>query len=259
MMVLSACVVGVRPLTRRGTWVPFTMGNFDQRDLVDRFAPTELLPEALPADPMPIVGAWFREAHERRVQPNPNAMSLATVDSAGRPQCRIVLCKEMSVERGWVMFFTNYQSRKGEAIEANPRGAIVMHWDAMDRQVRIEGVIERASSTESDAYYLSRPLESRLGAWASEQSRPIGSRAAMLERVRQTAARFGITPEMLERNEGNVPRPGHWGGYRLWAERVELWVAGPGRVHDRAAWTRRLTPLAGEMSCGVWEMSRLQP
>lgn len=235
------------------------MGTFDQRDLVDRFAPLELLPETLPADPMPLVGAWFGAAHEKRVQPNPNAMSLATVDAGGRPQCRIVLCKEMGVERGWVMFFTNYQSRKGESLAANPRAAIVMHWDAMDRQVRMEGVIERVSGAESDAYFNSRPLESRLGAWASEQSRPIASREAMLARVRETAARFGITPEMLERNEGEVARPAHWGGYRLWAERVELWVAGPGRVHDRAAWTRRVTPRAGEMECGNWESTRLQP
>lgn len=235
------------------------MGNADQRDLVDRFAPTELLPEPLPPDPMPIVDAWFKEAHAKRVQPNPNAMSLATVDKEGKPQCRIVLCKGMSVERGWVVFFTNYLSRKGEALGAHPIAAVVMHWDSMDRQVRMEGVIERVSGTESDAYYASRAVESRLGAWASEQSRPIASRQAMLERVRQTAARFGITPDMLERNEGTVPRPAHWGGYRLWAERVELWVAGPGRVHDRGAWTRTVTPYASEMKCGEWTATRLQP
>lgn len=235
------------------------MGNFDQRDLADRFAPTELLPEALPADPMGLVDTWFREAHANHVQPNPNAMSLATVDGAGNPQCRIVLCKGMSVERGWLMFFTNYQSRKGESLDANPHAAIVMHWDTLDRQVRIEGMIERATAAESDAYYESRALESRLGAWASDQSRPIASRAAMLERVRETAARFGITPEMLERNEGHVPRPPHWGGFRLWAARVELWVAGPGRVHDRAAWTRELAKGADDVACSPWMSTRLQP
>lgn len=235
------------------------MGNFDQRDLADQFAPTELLAEPLVPDPMPLVKEWFDRAHRERVQPNPNAMSLATVDRSGRPQCRIVLCKGMNIERGWVMFFTNYQSRKGEAIDANPRAALVMHWDTLDRQVRIEGTVERATAAESDAYYASRPIESRLGAWSSDQSRPIGSRAELLERVRQTADRFGITPAMVERNEGQIERPPHWGGFRVWAERVELWVAGPGRVHDRAVWERDVTPFAGEMRCGPWHATRLQP
>jgi pyridoxamine 5'-phosphate oxidase len=235
------------------------MGNFDQRDLADQFAPTELLAEPLVPDPMPLVKEWFDRAHRERVQPNPNAMSLATVDRSGRPQCRIVLCKGMNIERGWVMFFTNYQSRKGEAIDANPRAALVMHWDTLDRQVRIEGTVERATAAESDAYYASRPIESRLGAWSSDQSRPIGSRAELLERVRQTADRFGITPAMVERNEGQIERPPHWGGFRVWAERVELWVAGPGRVHDRAVWERDVTPFAGEMRCGPWQATRLQP
>ncbi|MEA5557665.1 pyridoxamine 5'-phosphate oxidase [Nodularia spumigena] len=235
------------------------MGNFDQRDLADQFSPTELLAEPLVSDPMPLVKEWFDRAHIERVQPNPNAMSLATVDRSGRPQCRIVLCKGMSIERGWVMFYTNYQSRKGEAIDANPRAALVMHWDALDRQVRIEGAVERATAAESDAYYASRPIESRLGAWSSDQSRPIGSRAELLERVGETAARFGITPAMIERNEGQIERPAHWGGFRVWAERVELWVAGPGRVHDRAVWEREIVPFAGEMRCGPWHATRLQP
>lgn len=208
---------------------------------------------------MSLVRAWLEEATARRVQPNPNAMALATVDASGRPQCRVVLCKGMSVERGWLAFYTNYESRKAEAITASPRAAATMHWDVLDRQVRVEGPVEKLSSTESDEYFASRPVESRLGAWASDQSRPIGSRAEMLERVLRTAERFGITPEMIERNEGDVPRPPHWGGYRLWAERVELWVAGPGRVHDRAAWTREVQPFAGEMRCGTWSATRLQP
>lgn len=235
------------------------MGNFDQREIAQIFAPPELLPEALPADPMPLVASWLEEATRRRIQPNPNAMALATVGADGQPQCRIVLCKGLSTDRGWVTFFTNYTSRKGEAIVANPRAAVVMHWDVLDRQVRIEGPIERVSAQESDAYYATRPVESRLGAWSSDQSRPIASRAAMLEKVGDTASKFGITPEMLERNEGTVPRPPHWGGFRLWAARIELWVAAPGRVHDRAAWTRTVTPYASEMKCGPWEGTRLQP
>lgn len=257
---------GVRSPPRRCTtprtplsWVPLAMGNFDQRDLVEHFAPTELLPETLPADPMPIVGAWYEDAHARRVQPNPNAMSLATIDAEGRAQCRIVLCKGMNLEQGWLLFFTNYQSRKGEALSAHPRAAIAMHWDTLDRQIRIEGIVERAGEAESDAYYASRPIESRLGAWASDQSRPVASRAEMLDRVRKTAARFGITPQMIEQNLGEIPRPPHWGGYRLWADRVELWVAGPGRVHDRAAWTRTLSTQHGKVNTGPWSATRLQP
>ena len=235
------------------------MGNFDQRDLADRFAPIELLPEPLPTDPMPTVERWYGEAHAKRIQPNPNAMSLATIDAEGKPQCRIVLCKELNARHGWLMFYTNYESRKGAARSHHPHAAVVMHWDALDRQIRIEGAIERATDAESDAYYASRALESRLGAWASDQSRPIASRAEMLERVRATAERFGITQQMLERNEGDVPRPAHWGGFRLWASRVELWVAGPGRVHDRAAWTRKVDVKSGGATCSPWTSTRLQP
>ncbi len=235
------------------------MGNFDQSNISGIYAPPELLPEPLPPDPMALVSAWLDEATRRKVQPNPNAIALATVGQDGRPQCRIVLCKGLSVERGWLTFFTNYTSRKGDALASHAFAAATMHWDTLDRQVRIEGPVERVSGSESDAYYATRPVESRLGAWASDQSRPIPSRKAMLEKVEDTAARLGLTPEMIVANEGSIARPPHWGGYRLWAARVELWMAGPGRVHDRAVWTRSVTPFASEMKCGAWEATRLQP
>ena len=235
------------------------MGNADQSNIADIYAPPELLPEPLPDDPMPVVSAWLDEATRRKVQPNPNAIALATIGPDGHPQCRIVLCKGLSSERGWITFFTNYDSRKGESLATHPRAAATMHWDDLDRQVRIEGPVERVSGAESDAYYATRPVESRLGAWASDQSRPISSRQAMLDKVDQTARRLGLTPDMIRSNTASIDRPANWGGFRLWAERVELWMAGPGRVHDRAVWTRSVTPFAGEMKCGTWESTRLQP
>lgn len=233
--------------------------NFDQSNIAGIYAPPELLPDPLPSDPMAIVSQWLDDATRRKVQPNPNAMALATVGPDGAPQCRIVLCKGLNPDRGWLTFFTNYTSRKGEALGAHPRAAATMHWDPLDRQVRIEGPVERVSGSESDAYYNTRPVESRLGAWSSDQSRPIPSRQAMLQKVQATAERLGVTPEMIASNQATIARPPHWGGYRLWAERVELWMAGPGRVHDRAVWTRTVTPYAAEMKCGPWEATRLQP
>lgn len=216
------------------------------------------LPDPLPPDPMPLLVAWFAEAHERAVQPNPNAMTLATVDPDGRPSARIVLCKSIEPKAGYLVFHTNYKSRKGRALEANPRAAIVFHWDALDLQARVEGPVVRTPASESDAYFQTRPIERRVGAWASAQSEPIESRAALEQKVADAIARFGVA-EVLE-GTAAIPRPPHWGGYRVYAERVELWVAGNGRLHDRARWERRLTPgPVGTFVGGMWTATRLQP
>lgn len=237
------------------------MSNADQSDVRAVYSPSELLPEALPADPMPIVEAWLREAEARRDQPNPNAMTLATVDADGTPSARVVLCKGFAADPGYVVFYTNYQGRKGRALTGDPRAAVVFHWDHQDRQVRIEGPVVRSPASESDAYFATRPVESRIGAWASAQSEPIGSRAELLARVDETMARFGVTPESLRRGEGaEIPRPPNWGGWRVWARRVELWVGGPGRVHDRAGWTRELRPGGDDgFTAGAWSATRLCP
>src|SRR5215208_764977 len=195
------------------------------------------LPDPLPADPMPLFQQWFQEAVARRAQPNPDAMIVATAATGGDPSARVLLCKRVVVDAGYIVFFTNYQSRKGRELVARPRAAAVFHWDAMQRQVRIEGPIVRSPDSESDEYFASRSLDSRMAAWASEQSKPLASREALKQSVREVASRFGIAPGATS---GTVPRPPHWGGNRLWVERIELWAEGANRVHDRAVWTRTL-------------------
>jgi pyridoxamine 5'-phosphate oxidase len=215
------------------------------------------LPEPLPPDPLPLFQEWFAEAAARRTQPNPDAMVVATAASNGDPSARVLLCKRVVVDPGYIVFFTNYQSRKGRELAARPRAAAVFHWDALHRQVRIEGPIVRSPESESEEYFASRALESRLAAWASAQSEPLTSREALRQRVREMAARFGIAPGATS---GTVPRPPHWGGQRLWVERIELWAEGANRVHDRAVWTRQLQR-AGEhtFTGGPWRVIRLNP
>jgi pyridoxamine 5'-phosphate oxidase len=233
-------------------------GSFDQSN-APRPAPGltgELLPEPLPSDPFPILASWYDQAQASRATPNPNAMTLATVDAHGRPAARIVLCKSLEPARGSIGVYTNYQGRKGHDLAAHPEAALVFHWDAADRQARIEGAVTRTTDEESDAYFASRPWESRIGAWSSHQSQPVASRRALLDQVRATMQRFGIDPDRpdLAGPTAHIPRPPHWGGYRVTARRVELWVSGSGRVHDRAEWTRDLSP-----SPGPWTGTRLQP
>jgi pyridoxamine 5'-phosphate oxidase len=220
--------------------------------------PSELsLPEPLPADPLPLFHEWFMEAVARRAQPNPDAMVVATAAGNGDPSARVLLCKRIVVDAGYIVFFTNYQSRKGRELVARPRAAAVFHWDALHRQVRIEGPIVRSPDSESDEYFASRSLDSRIAACASEQSEPLASREALRQRVREVAERFGIAPGATS---GTVPRPPHWGGNRLWVEKMELWMEGANRVHDRAVWTRQLQP-AGEhaFTGGPWRSTRLNP
>lgn len=223
--------------------------------------PNELLPEALPAEPLLIASRWLAEAWQRRDQPNPDAMVLATSTPEGVPSARVVLCKEIAPQPGYLVFYTNYRSRKGRELAANPRAAAVMHWDHLHRQVRVEGLVVRVPAASSDAYFASRPWQRKLGAWASAQSEPIGSRAALLAALRETARRFGAPePGATEPVDLDVPRPPHWGGYQLWAEAVELWVEGESRIHDRARWTRTLRPgPEGLIEAGPWGATRLQP
>jgi pyridoxamine 5'-phosphate oxidase len=190
------------------------------------------------ANPIRQFEIWFKQALDARL-PEPNTMTLATVDAAGRPSARIVLIKGFD-ERGFV-FFTNYESRKGQDLAANPHASLLFYWIELERQVRIEGTVVKTSSEESDAYFVSRPLGSRIGAWASAQSREIASRAELEAREAQFAERFGETP----------PRPPHWGGYRLVPETIEFWQGRPSRLHDRILYTRA--------DDGAWRISRLSP
>jgi pyridoxamine 5'-phosphate oxidase len=217
----------------------------------------EFLPEPLDPSPWPLFSDWFHTARANTVQPNPDAMVIATVSSDGRPAARVVLCRHFVPDPGYLVFFTNYHSRKGREIEAHPRAAGVLHWDPLQRQVRVEGPVVKSPPEESDAYFAQRPLVSRLSAWASQQSEPLSSRRALIDAMAAVAQRFGIDPNATD---GYVPRPPHWGGYRLWPDRIELWVEGPGRAHDRALWTRTLEAVnAHEFKGSEWSATRLNP
>ena len=210
----------------------------------------ERLPDTLPADPLPLASDWLAEAGAAGVRRNANSMSLVTVTPDGAPTARIVLCKELVVDPGYLVFYTNYQSRKAREIEANARVGALFHWDTLGRQIRVEGLAVRSPEAESDAYFATRDRGSQLGAWGSDQSEPIDSYAALETQVRERSLRFADT----------VPRPPHWGGYRLWPTLVELWVDGPDRLHDRAVWTRTLTPdRASDFIASAWSAGRLQP
>jgi len=230
---------------------------------------TELLPDPLPDEPLLVVNRWLAESWQLRQQPNPNSMVLATIGPDNQPTARVVLCKEIVPKPGYLVFYTNYLSCKGQQLTDNPRAAAVMHWDALHRQVRVEGPVIRTPAADSDAYFASRPWPSRLGAWASAQSQPIGSRKELHAALAKTAARFG-TPMPDSTAAGTAtdyvtPRPPHWGGFQLWADNVELWVEGEARIHDRARWTRkvsvRVDPNSGEplVDTGPWTATRLQP
>ena len=184
-------------------------------------------------------------------------MVLATVDADGTPAARVVLCKGIEPQPGVVRFVSNYQSRKGQALAANPRAALVFHWDHSHRQLRIEGLVQRVSADDSDRYFASRAWASQLGAHASDQSQPIASRAALAAKLDAVTTRYGATP-----GSGSevMQRPPHWGGYVLWAEAVELWTEGDARIHDRARWQREVQGHAeGSVQTGPWHATRLQP
>jgi len=230
-------------------------------ELVAIFTASPELPTPLPADPFPTLRAWFDEEIAAKRSPNPDAMSLATIDADGTPSNRIVLCRRMNAEEGFVTFFTNYEGRKGRALRHTSRAAVCFHWDHSDRQARIEGEVVVSPPAESDEYFLSRRWESRLSAWTSRQSTPTSGRGELLEHMRGVLRDLGIPPEDIIRlrDQAPIPRPPNWGGFRLYARSVELWLGGTGRLHDRAVWTRTLRRDADRVIGSAWSATRLQP
>lgn len=207
-------------------------------DLRKSYEQGELVEEQVAGQPLQQFKTWLDEALAAGV-PEPNAMTLATVGPEGRPSTRIVLIKDID-ERGLV-WYTNYESRKGRELAAHPFAALQFHWVEMERVVRIEGRVEQVDAAQSDAYFRSRPLDSRLGAWASPQSQVISSRAVLVANAAKAAAQHGLNPE----------RPPHWGGYRLLPERWEFWQGRKSRLHDRLSYQLQAD--------GSWLRERLAP
>jgi pyridoxamine 5'-phosphate oxidase len=190
-------------------------------------------------DPFEISRRWLKEAEAKEIN-DPNAIAIATVDGDGLPNVRMVLLKEIADDA--FVFFTNYESTKGQEIEKSGKAAFVMHWKSLRRQVRVRGLVIRETAEVSDAYYKSRALGSRIGAWASKQSRPLESKAALMEAVAKEGMKHGPNPK----------RPPFWGGYRITPLEIEFWADGEFRLHDRFRWSRA-TPQ------DAWEIVRLNP
>ena len=191
----------------------------------------------VPKQPLPLFQVWFDQAIKAEC-PEPNSMTLATADQAGNPSARIVLLKGAD-ENGFT-FFTNYESQKGKELAIRPQAALLFHWHELERQVRIQGIVERVSPEESDQYFHSRPPASRIGAWASPQSTTIPNREFLEEAEKRFISEFGDAP----------PRPEHWGGYRLRPSEIEFWQGRPSRLHDRIHY---------KLADGHWLIHRLAP
>ena len=215
-----------------------------------------------PADPLPILKQWLARAAELSDRPNPHCLVLSTTGAQGRPDARVVLLKHFDYELGYLVFYTNYLSAKGRHLAACPEASGVFHWDRLGLQVRVRGPAVTSPAKESDDYFVTRGWQSQLAAWASDQSRPVSGRADLDARMNEAAARFGGSPKHWRDGAPSRPvtRPPHWGGYRLWARSVELWMQGEARLHDRILWARDLQP-AGEsgFQAGAWTARRLQP
>lgn len=208
-------------------------------DLRKEYSKGALNEQDLDANPFKMFERWFNDARAAGIE-EPNAMTLATATKDGKPSARVVLLKGLD-ERGFV-FYTNYESRKGKELAQNPNAALCFHWQALERQVSIMGIVEKVSREESEAYFNSRPLTSRYGAWASHQSEVIASKAELLKRAAEIA---------LKHPTGKVPLPPFWGGYRLLPDEIQFWQGQPSRLHDRFRYLKQ--------SDGAWKIDRLSP
>ena len=196
------------------------MNNMNLHNIRQDYSSQSLNEEDCTAQPLEQFQHWLSEAMQAKVN-EPTAMNLATVGDNGRPQARIVLLKEVAAQG--LVFFSNYQSRKGRALAHNPYAAVTFFWPELERQVRIEGIVQHLNNTDSDAYFRTRPYTSRIGAWASQQSEVISSKLELMTRATKFAAKYLLA----------VPRPPHWGGYLLIPNQFEFWQGRPSRLHDR--------------------------
>jgi pyridoxamine 5'-phosphate oxidase len=218
---------------------------------------TDRLPTPVPDDPLPLVVGWLREITASGRHRNPNGLALASCDDSGRPSVRMVLLKELAAA-GYLVFYTNYGSRKAAELERTGRAAAVMYWEELGRQVRFEGRVVRSPAAESDAYFASRPWRSQLNALASRQSQPLTDPAELDRRAEQIAREHGGPHPGA--SAPALPRPASWGGYRLWFEALEIWAEGADRFHERLRYTRELAPLdAASFRASSWRWQRLQP
>lgn len=207
-------------------------------DLRKSYIKGSLSEEDVQKNPIDQFNIWFDQARHAEL-PEPNAMTVASVDENGKPSARVVLIKEVD-HKGFV-FFTNYESRKGKALTHNPQAALLFFWPELERQIRIEGSVEKLSDEESDEYFHSRPLDSRIGAWASPQSQVISGRSVLVAKAAEYALKFALNP----------PRPPHWGGFRVRPQALEFWQGRPSRLHDRIRYTQQ--------AYGIWKIERLAP
>lgn len=206
-------------------------------DLRKSYMKGSLSEEDVKLNPIDQFKIWFDQAQHAEL-PEPNAMTVASVDANGKPSARTVLIKEVT-SAGFV-FFTNYESRKGQALISNPHAALLFFWPELERQIRVEGSVEKLSDQESDDYFHSRPLDSRIGAWASPQSQVISGRTQLVKNAAEYALKFALNP----------PRPPHWGGFRVKPEALEFWQGRPSRLHDRIQYV---------LQNGQWKIQRLAP
>jgi pyridoxamine 5'-phosphate oxidase len=215
-------------------------------------------PDPPPDDPLPTALAWLTAAYALpRV--NTNALALATVAPDGRPSARMVLLKELS-PAGYAVFYTNYGSRKARELDATGRAAGICYWPELGRQIRLEGRALRSPPAESDAYFATRPWLSQLNAWSSEQSRPLATLRDLERSAEARAAELGFDLTEGAPPGATLPRPEHWGGYRLWLDALELWIEGTSRFHERVRYERRLFPRDEHAyDAAPWTWQRLQP
>ena len=211
-------------------------------------------------NPVLVLKEWLHEARQSKIQPNPNSMSISTVDSMGCPNSRMVLCKEINEDLGYLVFYTNYNSEKSKEIESHNNCSALFHWDPLGYQVRVRGKLIKSPNDESDNYFSTRKVGRQLSAGASNQSDHVENRESLDDQFQKIMKRFNIQDEDLDSTEIEIPRPDFWGGYRIWINEIELWLNQSERFHDRLSFKRDLVKTSSGFNAeNNWVVKRLQP